>query len=152
MSRGDRDLVDAVVEEYSLDDLPAGGTVHSDEAVPAPTRRRWLILTGAGVVALGALMAGPATAAELVSFIDRAPQNAQEVERMEVFYQGRSYTWAQIYKLQKQGKAGYTVHEPVTYNKGQAHAFDSAAGADAWACANIAGLAARPVCRSQPPG
>ncbi len=44
------------------------------------------------------------------------------------------------------------MEEPTTYNKGQAFAFDSATEADAWACANIAGLAARPVCQSQPPG
>ena len=67
---------------------------------------------------------------------------------MEVIYQGRSYSWAQIYALQADGKAKITLEEPATYNKGQAHAFDSETQAQAWACAHVAGLAQRPVCRA----
>jgi hypothetical protein len=123
----------------------------SEPITPMPRRWRRLVLAGSGVVAIGALVAGPAAAAQVTSFIHRAPQSVEEADRMEVIYQGSSYSWAQIYDLQAHGKAKVTVEGPATYNKGQAHAFDSETEAQAWACANISGLAKRPVCQSSSP-
>lgn len=103
-------------------------------------RRRRLMLAGASAASIGALVAGPAAAALVNNFIHRAPQSVQEADKMEVIYQGQSYTWAQIYALQAKGKATISVEEPTTYNQGQAYVFDTAAEADAWACAHVAGL------------
>jgi hypothetical protein len=115
----------------------------------AGRRRRRLLMAGAGVVAIGALVAGPAAADRLQTFIDHAPQSEAEADRMEVIYQGQSHSWAQISELQKHGKAMGTVYEPISYNKGQAHAFDTSAEADRWACANVPGLADRPICQTE---
>ncbi|GAA3623639.1 hypothetical protein GCM10022223_45800 [Kineosporia mesophila] len=111
-------------------------------------QRKRLILVAVGAVAISSLMAGPASAAPPDGFIGRAPRTAQDVERMEVIYRGRSYTWAQIYDLQDATHPMFTVEEPVSYGQGRAYAFDSEAEVRAWTCAHVAGLAQRPVCRA----
>ena len=70
---------------------------------------------------------------------------------MEVFYQGRPYTWAQIYTMQSHGKAKITLEEPVSYGQGQAFAFNSEAEEHQWACTHVSGLAQRPTCQVQVP-
>lgn len=124
------------------------GTVDGPGLEVPGRRPRRLVLIGAGVTAVGVLVAGPAAAERMDAFIHRAPQSAQEADRMEVFYHGRSYSWAQIYSMQADGKAKLTIEDSASYNKGQAHAFDSEAEGHAWVCANITGMTKRPVCQT----
>jgi len=111
------------------------------------TLRRRLAMTGLAIAAGATLVTGPAAAAHLQQWLHRAPATVEEADMMEVIYQGRSYTPGQIHDLQERtGKPVVVVEDPISYDKGRAHAFDTAQEADQWACRNLPQLAHRPVC------
>lgn len=114
--------------------------------ITTPSFGRRLVLAAALTAVVGALIAGPAAADPVAPFLGRAPLTSAEADRLEVVYQGRSYTWMQIDRLEKQGRPLVSVYAADFYNRGQVYAFDTGTEADQWACVNIAGLAARPGC------
>lgn len=109
--------------------------------------RRKKVLVG-GVVALGlVLAAGPAAAGQVMTWLGRAAVTNEEADHMQVIYRGQVLTWAEVNQLQKQGKALVTVQEPASYAQGEAHAFDTQAEANSWACTHVTSWASRPACR-----
>lgn len=51
-----------------------------------------------------------------------------------MMYQGEPYSFSEIERFQRQGKAMVEVFDSISGAQGLAHAFDTAAEADAWAC------------------
>lgn len=109
------------------------------------THRRRLVL-GAAATLAAAIVTVPAAADQVQEWLHRAPTSVEEADRMQVVYNGGTYTWAQIRALQEQGKAMVTVEEPATYRKGIVHAFDTTTLADAWACTHVAARAGNAGC------
>jgi hypothetical protein len=70
----------------------------------------------------------------------------EEADRMQMIYHGQPLTVDEVLKLQAEGKAMITVHDPVSQSKGQAHVFDTPAEAEAWACANVPGRSNSTAC------
>lgn len=103
----------------------------------ASVRRRRLVL-GATTTLLGGALAVPAVADLLPELSPPAQVRTVAVGGLGVQYDGTVHSWAEIQGLQRSGLASVTVVDRATAQAtGLAHAFDTAAEAEAWSCVTV---------------